>query len=81
MTRTKTASTPSLAQATGGAGAGTLEDDPASESTPLRTAAIAQRLHLAPKTVSNHLTAIFAKLEVADRAEAIARAREGGLGR
>lgn len=47
----------------------------------LRTAAIAQRLHLAPKTVSNHLTAIFAKLEVADRAEAIARAREGGLGR
>lgn len=47
----------------------------------LRTATIAQRLHLSPKTVSNHLTAIFAKLQVADRAEAIIRAREGGLGR
>ena len=31
--------------------------------------------------MSNHLTAIFAKLQVADRAEAIIRAREGGLGR
>ena len=33
-----------------------------------------------PKTVSNHLTSIFAKLEVADRTAAIIRAREGGLG-
>ena len=47
----------------------------------LRTAVIAQRLCLAPKTVSNHLTNVFAKLEVADRTEAILRAREGGLGR
>ena len=31
--------------------------------------------------MSNHLTSVFAKLEVADRAEAIIRAREGGLGR
>jgi len=46
-----------------------------------RTAAIAERLFLSPKTVSNHLTSVFAKLEVADRAEAIVRAREGGLGR
>jgi DNA-binding NarL/FixJ family response regulator len=45
-----------------------------------RTAVIAERLFLSPKTVSNHLTAIFAKLEVADRAGAIVRAREGGLG-
>lgn len=46
-----------------------------------RTAAIAKRLYLSPKTVSNHLTSVFTKLEVADRAEAIIRAREGGLGR
>ena len=47
----------------------------------LRTAAIAERLFLSPKTVSNHMTAIFAKLRVTDRAAAIVRAREGGLGR
>lgn len=46
-----------------------------------RTAAIADQLYLSPKTVSNHLTSIFVKLEVADRAAAIIRAREGGLGR
>ena len=46
-----------------------------------RTAAIADQLFLSPKTVSNHLTNIFAKLEVADRTAAIIRAREGGLGR
>jgi DNA-binding NarL/FixJ family response regulator len=46
-----------------------------------RTAAIADDLHLSPKTVSNHLTSVFAKLEVADRAAAIIRARERGLGR
>jgi DNA-binding NarL/FixJ family response regulator len=45
-----------------------------------RTAAIAARLHLSPKTVSNNLTAIFAKLEVADRTGAVLRARERGLG-
>jgi DNA-binding NarL/FixJ family response regulator len=47
----------------------------------LRTSAIAERVFLSPKTVSNHLTGVFAKLEVSDRAEAIIRAREGGLGR
>lgn len=46
-----------------------------------RTADIADRLHLSPKTVSNNLTAIFAKLEVADRTEAVIRARERGLGK
>ena len=45
-----------------------------------RTAAIAERLYLSPKTVSNNMTSIFAKLQVADRAAAIIRAREGGLG-
>jgi DNA-binding NarL/FixJ family response regulator len=44
------------------------------------TATIADQLALAPKTISNHLTGIFAKLEVADRAGAIVRARDGGLG-
>ena len=45
-----------------------------------RTADIAAELYLSPKTVSNNLTNIFAKLEVADRAAAIIRARERGLG-
>jgi DNA-binding NarL/FixJ family response regulator len=45
-----------------------------------RTSAIASHLHLSPKTVSNNLTTIFAKLEVADRTEAVIRARERGLG-
>jgi DNA-binding NarL/FixJ family response regulator len=44
-------------------------------------AAIAQRLYLSPKTVRNHVSNIFSKLQVADRAEAIIRAREAGLGR
>ncbi|NUO55884.1 MAG: response regulator transcription factor [Hamadaea sp.] len=47
----------------------------------LPNAAIASRLGLAPKTVGNHISAIFAKLQVATRAEAIVRAREAGLGR
>ena len=45
-----------------------------------RTGEIAQDLFLSPKTVSNNLTSIFAKLQVTDRAGAIIRAREGGLG-
>lgn len=44
-------------------------------------AAIATQLGLAPKTVGNHVSAIFAKLRVASRAEAIVRARDEGLGR
>lgn len=43
-------------------------------------AEIARRLFLSPKTVRNHITSVFAKLRVADRAEAIVRAREAGLG-
>ena len=42
--------------------------------------AIATRLHLAPKTVRNHVSNIVTKLQVADRAHAILRAREVGLG-
>jgi DNA-binding NarL/FixJ family response regulator len=44
-------------------------------------AAIATRLSLSPKTVGNHISAIFAKLGVATRAEAIVLARDAGLGR
>jgi DNA-binding NarL/FixJ family response regulator len=45
-----------------------------------RTAEIASTLHLSPKTVSNNLTTIFAKLEVTDRTAAVLRARDRGLG-
>jgi DNA-binding NarL/FixJ family response regulator len=40
---------------------------------------IASRLVLSPKTVRNHVSNIFNKLQVADRAQAIIRAREAGL--
>jgi DNA-binding NarL/FixJ family response regulator len=43
-------------------------------------ATIAKQLVISGKTVSNHISAIFAKLQVADRAEAIIRARHAGLG-
>jgi DNA-binding NarL/FixJ family response regulator len=43
-------------------------------------AKIAARLFLSPKTVGNHISHIFTKLQVADRAHAIIRAREAGLG-
>ena len=46
----------------------------------LANRAIAERMHLSTKTVSNHLTNVFAKLQVASRAEAIVRARSAGLG-
>ena len=42
--------------------------------------AIAAALFLSHKTVRNHVSNIFAKLQVADRAEAIIRARRVGLG-
>jgi DNA-binding NarL/FixJ family response regulator len=41
---------------------------------------IARRLSLSPKTVRNHLSNVLTKLQVADRAQAIVRAREAGLG-
>jgi len=43
-------------------------------------AAIARILSVAPKTVRNHVSGIFAKLHVASRAEAIVEARRAGLG-
>jgi DNA-binding NarL/FixJ family response regulator len=42
---------------------------------------IAGTLYLSPKTVRNVVSSVFTKLHVADRAEAIVRAREAGLGR
>ena len=42
--------------------------------------AIAEKLFLSPKTVRNQVSTIFSKLQVANRAEAIIRAREVGLG-
>jgi DNA-binding NarL/FixJ family response regulator len=45
-----------------------------------RNAAIADELCISPKTVANHISSIFAKLAVADRAEAIVLARRQGLG-
>jgi DNA-binding CsgD family transcriptional regulator len=41
---------------------------------------IARQLSLSTKTVGNYVSNIFTKLHVADRAQAIIRAREAGLG-
>jgi DNA-binding NarL/FixJ family response regulator len=41
---------------------------------------IATRLHISDKTVRNHVSNIFTELAVADRAQAIVRARRAGLG-
>jgi DNA-binding NarL/FixJ family response regulator len=41
---------------------------------------IAEQLVLSLKTVRNHVSNIFSKLQVADRAQAMLRAREAGLG-
>jgi len=43
-------------------------------------AQIAEQLVLSPKTVRNYVTSIFDKLQVADRAHAILRARDAGMG-
>jgi DNA-binding NarL/FixJ family response regulator len=42
---------------------------------------IAESLYLSLKTVRNYVSNIFTKLQVADRAQAVVRAREAGLGR
>ena len=41
---------------------------------------IAQRLFLSPKTVRNYVSNVFGKLQVADRAQAVVRARRAGFG-
>jgi DNA-binding CsgD family transcriptional regulator len=46
----------------------------------LDNAQIAARLELAEKTVRNHITHIFEKMQVESRAQAIVRAREAGFG-
>jgi DNA-binding NarL/FixJ family response regulator len=46
----------------------------------LTNQAIASRLVLSDKTVRNHVSNIFMKLRVGDRATAIVRAREAGMG-
>ncbi len=46
-----------------------------------KNAEIGRRMSIAPKTVANHISAIFTKLQVADRGAAIIVARDAGLGR
>jgi DNA-binding NarL/FixJ family response regulator len=41
---------------------------------------ITERFVLSPRTVRNHISSIFSKLQVTDRARAIVLAREAGLG-
>jgi DNA-binding NarL/FixJ family response regulator len=41
---------------------------------------IAAQLHISVKTVSNHISNIFNKLQVADRVQAIVKARNAGIG-
>ena len=49
-------------------------------ATGASNAEIARRLHLSDKTVRNYVSSIFAKLGVRDRAQAIVRARQAGVG-
>ena len=41
---------------------------------------ISHKLVISPKTVRNHVSNIFSKLQVVDRAQAIIRARDAGMG-
>jgi DNA-binding NarL/FixJ family response regulator len=66
---------------------GTLEELTPRELEVLRLIArgarnreIAEQLVISDKTLGNHISNIFSKLQVADRAEAIVRARKAGLG-
>ena len=43
-------------------------------------AGIARRLGISDKTVRNHVSNIFMKVQVADRAELVAKARDAGIG-
>jgi DNA-binding NarL/FixJ family response regulator len=49
-------------------------------ATGRNNATIARALTVSPKTVANHVSNILTKLHLADRAEAIVRARDAGLG-
>ena len=46
----------------------------------LSNATIAEELVISLKTVRNHVSNIYGKLQVADRAQAALRARDAGLG-
>ena len=46
-----------------------------------KNAEIAERLVISPKSVRNYVSNIISKLQVADRAQAILRAKDAGLGR
>lgn len=46
----------------------------------LNNSEIAGQLHISMKTVSNHVSNIFNKLQVADRAQAIVKARDANIG-
>jgi DNA-binding NarL/FixJ family response regulator len=43
-------------------------------------ATIAHELMISLKTVRNHVSNVFTKLQVSERAQAIVKAREAGLG-
>jgi DNA-binding NarL/FixJ family response regulator len=46
----------------------------------LGNADIAMRLSIAPKTISNHVSNIFNKLQVTDRTQAVIKANKAGMG-
>ena len=63
------------------AGAGQVRAQGQDQAAGRSNQRIASALFLSPKTVRNNVSNVFAKLQVADRAEEIVRAREAGLGR